>query len=88
MSLGDYNGPGRAHALVCYMIGRRRQANDLEAFRVFVTDSLQLVPQGKYLTERYADKVRRRPNVEIDVEAIIKHVAEVGGLEVIESESA
>jgi len=83
VSLGDYNGPGRAHALVCYMIGRRKQMNDLEAFRSYVADSLQGIPQGKFISERYINIVKRKPIEPIDVDEIIDHVASVGGLEVI-----
>lgn len=56
---------------------KRRQ----EAYRVYVTDSLKLQGESKYLTKRYIDLFE--PRREIDVQAVIEHVVKAGGLEVI-----
>ena len=53
-----------------------------EAYRVYVTDSLKLSGEGKYISERFHDLMH--PPEEIDAEAIIDDVIERAGLEVIE----
>lgn len=43
-----------------------------EAYRSYVADSLQNIPQGKYLTQRWSDMTKGHE--EIDVDATIEHV--------------
>lgn len=73
LDLGEYRGPGRAHALVGFMIERRRRAAVDAAWRSYVADSLQNIPQNRFLTNRFADLVQVRE--EVDVEATIDRVA-------------
>lgn len=79
LDLGDYRGPSRFHAFVMWSVARSRQRAKETAFRVYVTDSLQMAPQGMYLSRRYADALA--PKQEIDVDAIIDHVADLLGTE-------
>lgn len=81
LDLGTYCGPGRAHALVCYMSSRARERSVNRAFMNYVADSLQCIPQAKYLTTRFADMLKVRED--FDPEDVISRVAEKGGLEVI-----
>lgn len=81
--MGDYHGPSRAHALVSYVIERTHQRGVQHAYRVYVTDTLQGIVQGKYITRRFADLVDSKQYEDIDVDEVIAHVAEIGGLEVI-----
>ena len=72
LDLGEYRGPSRFHAFVMYALTRRRERAREMAYRVYVTDSLRMAPQGQYLSRRYADLIR--PRQEIDADAIIDHV--------------
>ena len=76
--MGEYHGPRSAHAFVCYLIGRRQARNKEHAYRVYVTESLRLSPQGKCLARSYADVIK--PHEDIDVDATIDKVIEsLGG---------
>lgn len=44
-----------------------------DSYRAYVTDALNNIPQGKYLTKRWYDIVRQPE--EIDADATIDHVA-------------
>lgn len=81
LDLGTYCGPGRAHALVCYMSSRARERAVNRAWMHYVADSLQCIPQAKYLSKRFADLLTVRED--FDPEDVISSVAEKGGLEVI-----
>lgn len=72
LDLGDYRGPSHFHAFVRYGLARTRQRAVTRSYRAYVTDSLQLAPQGKVLGRRWLDLVE--PRAEIDVEATIEHV--------------
>ena len=72
LDLGEYHGPSRFHAFLRYCIERTKQRNVTESFRVYVTDSLQNAPQGKYLMQRWSDLTK--PHEDIDVDATIDHV--------------
>ncbi len=72
LDLGDYRGPGHAHAFLRYCTERTRQRNVLRSYRAYVTDSLQCAPQGKYMSKRWSDLIS--PHDDIDVQAVIDHV--------------
>lgn len=73
LDLGDYRGPSHFHALLRYMIERRQARAKELSFRVYVTDMLRNIPQGKYMTQRWADIIK--PHADFDVDDIIDHVA-------------
>ena len=54
------------------MVARANRRNIQLSYMTYVTDSLQNVPQGKYLSTRWADIIQ--PHEEIDVDATIEHV--------------
>lgn len=72
LDLGDYRGPSHFHAIVMYMVQRRRMREVELAYRIFVTDALRNIPQAKYSTERWFDMLK--PHEDIDVDDIIDHV--------------
>lgn len=41
-----------------YVLARLEENNREEAYRIFVTKSLQLIPQNKYLTMDYVDTIK------------------------------
>lgn len=49
------------------------------AYRMYVADSLQAIPQSQYLVRRFSELLQ--PRQEIDVCAIIDHVAALVGSE-------
>lgn len=73
LDLGEYRGPSRFHAFVMFCAARRRQRDREMAYRSLVFESLQNIPQNKYIP-RSLDELLR-PKQEIDVDAIIDHVA-------------
>lgn len=79
LDLGEYRGPSRFHAFVMYCIARRRQRIRDRAYQSLVFESLQNVPQGRYIPRSLEELLR--PRQEIDVDAIIDHVAEILGTE-------
>lgn len=62
-----------------YAIGRCRVRAKDRAWRSLVFDSLQNIPQGKYIPMGLEEIMR--PRQEIDVDAIIDHVATLLGSE-------
>lgn len=74
LDLGEYRGPSRFHAFLCYCVARFQHRQEKKAYRLYVTESLRMAPQGKYLTQSFDDMIR--PHEEIDVEATIEHVIE------------
>lgn len=70
--LGEYRGPSRAHALVCYMVERVRRRDVRSVYEAYVTDSLRNIPKGAYIEKRYADLIV--PHEDIDVDRIVEHV--------------
>lgn len=73
LDLGEYHGPSHFHALLRYMIERRQVRAKELSFRVYLTDMLRNIPQGKYMTQRWADIIK--PRKDFDVDDIIDHVA-------------
>lgn len=47
-----------------YVEARIDEKNREEAYRIFVTKSLQLAPQSQYITIDYTDLLNRKPSVE------------------------
>lgn len=79
LDLGEYRGPSRFHAFVMFCMARRRQRVMDRAYQSLVFESLQNIPQGKYIPRGLDDLMR--PRQEIDVDAIIDHVADIIGTE-------
>jgi hypothetical protein len=72
LDLGEYRGPSRFHAFVGYALARRRERSKLAAYRVYVTESLRLIPQSKYIPHEL--EYYLTPHEDIDAEAIIDKV--------------
>lgn len=76
--LGEYVGVPRLDMFARYCLARyKREMEDL-AFRVYVTDALQLLPQSKYPASRYYEVIH--PSEEIDAELVIADVVSKAGL--------
>lgn len=73
LDLGEYRGPSRFHAFVMFCAARRRRRAIEQVYAAYVTDSLQGIPQGKFLQRRFSDLTKTRED--IDVDAVIDHVA-------------
>ena len=72
LDLGEYHGPSHFHAFVRFCAERTKQRNVARAYQTYVTDSLQSIPQGKYMSQKWSDLFK--PHEEIDVQATIDHV--------------
>ena len=79
LALGEYRGPSHFHAFVMYCAARQRQRIRDRAYQSLMFESLQNIPQGKYIPRSLDDLLRPRQN--IDVNAIIDHVADMIGTE-------
>ena len=79
LDLGEYRGPSRFHAFVMFCAARRRKRSIDAAYRSYVADSLQNIPQGKFIQTRFVDITR--PRQEIDVDSIIDKVTQAIGSE-------
>lgn len=79
LDLGEYRGPSRFHAFVMFSAARRKRRERDKAYQSLVFESLQNIPQGKYIPRSLGELLR--PRQEIDVDAIIDHVAELLGTE-------
>lgn len=79
LDLGEYHGPSHFHAFVMFCMARRRQRVRDRAYQSLVFESLQNIPQGRYIP-RSLDELLQ-PRQEIDVDAIIDHVAGLLGTE-------
>lgn len=47
---------------------------------MYITESLRLIPQGKYLTEPFGDILKPRPTITKDGDSIVRDVIERAGL--------
>lgn len=72
LDLGEYHGPSHFQAFLMFMVERRQARAKELSFKVYVTDMLRNIPQGKYSTQRWADLIK--PHVEFEVDDIIEHV--------------
>lgn len=79
LDLGDYHGPSRFHAFVMYCTARQRKRIRERAYQSLVFESLQNIPQNRYIPRSLDDLLR--PRQDIDVNAIIDHVASIIGAE-------
>lgn len=77
LDLGDYHGPSHFHAFVMYAIARHRKRVVQSACRDYICDTLRMIPQGMYPARTFSELIQ--PRREIDVSAIIDHVASVIG---------
>ena len=59
------------------------QARDEMAFKVYVTDSLYLMGQHKYLNRRWYDTIRPKVYEDIDAAAVVADVTRRAGLVVV-----
>ena len=72
LDLGDYHGPSHFHAFLRYCTERTRQRGVARSYQMYVTNALQNIPQGKYMSKQWSDLIE--PHKEIDVQATIDHV--------------
>ena len=78
LALGEYRGPASARAFLGYARARMRREVDSMAFMAYVTDSLRLSRQDKFISKRWIDIVR--PPIEEDVASIVTGVVARAGL--------
>lgn len=62
---------------------RYRKERDDMAFKVYVTDSLYLMGQRKFLNRRWYDQVRPKVYDDIDAAAVVADVTKRAGLVVV-----
>ena len=62
-----------------YCAARRHERTRRNAYQSLVFESLQNIPQGKFIPRGLDDILK--PRQEIDVDAVIEHIAEVIGTE-------
>ena len=84
--LGSYCGPRRADVAAMYCMREYRREQEETSYRVYVTDSLRLRAEGKYVSARWYDIVH--PPERVDAGKVISEVVTGAGLEVISHESA
>lgn len=73
-ALGDYHGPLLIKAFSRYVTARFEREIIDRSYRMYVTDSLQMIPQLSYLSVRWSDIMYGEPPKEIDAEEIINGV--------------
>ena len=73
MALGEYRGPSCAKAFVRYTLARFRRDCEEKVYRAYVTDSLWLLPQMRYMQSRWSE-LSEKPKTERTADEIIKHV--------------
>lgn len=66
------------------MVARFEKESVDEAYKLYVTDSLQIIPQHKYKTVRFYDVIHPKVMPDIDAESVVNDIAERAGLEIIE----
>lgn len=70
-----------------YVTARIRQENREKAYRIYVTDSLHMQGQNKYLAYRYKDAIKPHKIDRRSAEEIAADVIKKAGLKVKEDES-
>ena len=63
-----------------YVEARFDEYNRDEAYRIYVSKSLQLIPQDKYLTKNYSDILKPEPKDERSGEDIVSDIMLKAGL--------
>lgn len=85
-TIGAYRGPASVSVFVKVAWADYSAYVEEYSYRVYVTDCLQMSPEGKIPSRRWADVVAEPK--EIDAERIMDDVIRKGGLEVIRNEPA
>lgn len=57
-----------------------RERQETMAYRLYVTESLRLIPQGKYITQSFGDALKPVSGKDVDGDAIVREVIERAGL--------
>lgn len=72
--MGEYSGPPIAKMVVRYLAARVRAMLMDRSYRIYVTDSLRLIPQMASLTQRWADVTSEDREPERTAEEIVDDV--------------
>lgn len=78
--MGQYRGPKTLKSFARYAVALHRDRQEVTAYRIYVAESLRLIPQGKYLTEPFGDILKPRPTITKDGDSIVRDVVERAGL--------
>lgn len=70
-----------------YVIFKLQEQQKEMAYRIYITDSLQAIPQSKYLTTRFDDLINRRVDTRTGDE-IAADIIRGAGLKIREEERA
>lgn len=73
-ALGDYHGPPLIKAFGRYVMARFAREIIDRSYRMYVTDSLQMIPQLSYLSVRWSDIMYGEPPKDIDTDEVIDSV--------------
>lgn len=82
MLLGSYRGPLSARTFLKVAVAQQAAYVEDLSFRVYITDSLQLMGEDKHLTERWYDVAHPKKTEEMDAMKIVESVIKNAGLEV------
>lgn len=63
-----------------YVKARLEKEQRDEAYRIFVCDSLQLMPQNKYLAKRYSDLIKKDKESQKSGDEIVLDIMSRAGL--------
>lgn len=63
-----------------YVKARLEKEQRDEAYRIFVCDSLQLMPQNKYLAKRYSDLIKKDKEPQKSGDEIVLDIMSRAGL--------
>lgn len=80
MCLGDYRGPKKAKVIIKYILARNRREQETLAYRTYVTDSLRLSAENKYINERWVDMIRPKKQEDVNALSIVLDVMKRAGL--------
>ena len=64
-----------------YVLARLSQDRREETYRIFVTESLRLIPQDRYLTKRYTEIVNPQPQDKRTGDEVVMDIIERAGLQ-------
>ncbi len=56
--MGEYTGPRRARPFARYLTARQRREAEGAAYRVYLTESIRLAVQSRYIATPYLELVR------------------------------
>lgn len=80
LAYGEYRGRRNIRPFLRYVIARLDEENREMAYRIYVTQSLQNVPQNKYITKSYYDMIYPKPEDNRSAEEIADDIIEKAGL--------